>query len=58
MIRHQQIYKPGPFGGTLNTTICGRMNSACKDGMNVGGKVTCKLCLKRMQQAKQRKVPQ
>ena len=42
---HGQIYRSGPFGGTVNTTLCGRMRSLT-DGMNVGDEVTCKFCLR------------
>jgi hypothetical protein len=42
---HKQILRPGPFGGTVNTTLCGRVATG-SDGMNIGGEVTCKFCLK------------
>jgi hypothetical protein len=45
-IVHQQIYRAGPFGSTLNTTLCGRMQLR-SDGMNTGHVVTCKLCIKK-----------
>lgn len=44
-ITHKQVYINGPFGGEVNTTLCGRVSEADPDGMNVGRKVTCKLCL-------------
>lgn len=47
IVIHESVQRPGPFGGTLNTTLCGRMRIG-SDGMNVGTKVTCKFCLKRM----------
>lgn len=44
---HKQVYRKGPFGGTLNTTVCGRLHSGnehnCSD---VDREVTCKVCLK------------
>ena len=49
MVTHQAIVREGPFGGRLTTTLCGRMNSKCTDGMNSAGngdEVTCKFCLK------------
>lgn len=36
-------------GMTLTTTLCGRMNSGSKDGMNIASAdelVTCKFCLR------------
>jgi hypothetical protein len=39
------------FGGTTTTTLCGRMNKACDDGMNIADDdagVTCALCLRFM----------
>lgn len=43
---HQQIFKPGMFGGVVNTTICGRVDNSKQD-LNVdGGAVTCKFCLR------------
>lgn len=44
---HKQIYRPGVFGGTMNTTLCGRMQTT-RDGANVSDEVTCKLCLKKL----------
>jgi hypothetical protein len=49
MVTHQAIVRKGPFGGTLTTTLCGRMNLKSTDGMNSSGndeEVTCKFCLK------------
>jgi hypothetical protein len=46
-VKHQQVYRQGAFGGTLNTTLCGRMRVGT-DGMNVDGPVTCKLCLRKL----------
>ena len=48
-VAHQQIYKPGMFGGVVNTTLCGAVdnkNWGTNDGMNVGNNVTCKNCMK------------
>ena len=45
IVTHKQIYKAGLHGGTVNTTLCGRVSDALPDGMNVGENVTCKLCL-------------
>lgn len=45
-VRHQQIFKPGIFGGVTNRTLCGRVSNA-SDDMNIeveGEGVTCKLC--------------
>lgn len=50
-VTHKQIYRPSPFGGIVNTTLCGRVSHADDDGMNVGDQVTCKLCLRRIAQA-------
>lgn len=48
MVVHKSVQRPGVFGGTLNTTLCGRMNRACPDGMNSGegDEVTCRFCLR------------
>jgi len=48
MVIHRFIVRPGPFGGILTTTLCGRMNRACNDGINSGdgAQVTCKFCIK------------
>lgn len=51
MILHKSKNRPNKFGGTNYGTLCGRMNAASSDGMNVADsddKVTCKFCLKRM----------
>lgn len=46
---HKQVYRRGPFGGTLNTTICGRTRAG-RDINNDGDgeAVTCLMCLRRM----------
>lgn len=44
-VRHRQIYKPGPFGGVINTTLCGRVRN--EQDYNVaeqGEEVTCSYC--------------
>ena len=46
VVIHKQVYRKGPFGGTVNTTLCGRVSQADPDGMNVEGEITCKFCLK------------
>lgn len=48
-VTHKQIYRKNGFGGTTNTTLCGRL--AAGDDMNVADfdrQVSCKLCLRRM----------
>lgn len=48
-VAHVQIYKPSAFGGTKNTTLCGRLASG--EDMNIADRpedVTCKLCLRRL----------
>jgi hypothetical protein len=49
---HKFITRRGPFGGTVATTICGRLRESVGDnGWNSTGAddlVTCKFCLKRM----------
>lgn len=48
-VLHKQIYKPGPFGGTLNTTACRRVHAG--DDYNVADhdeQVSCKFCRKIM----------
>ena len=42
-INHQHIYKPGSFGGVVNTTLCGRVDNSTDD-RNVSDAVTCKFC--------------
>ena len=45
---HKQIYQRGPFGSTINTTVCGRSRDGA-DGANKDDKtVTCKFCLKKL----------
>jgi hypothetical protein len=49
---HRQVTRPAPFsGGMLTTSMCGRLNAASKDGMNLTtnpGEVTCAFCLQKM----------
>lgn len=49
---HKDRQRPNRFGGTTYTTLCGRTNRACSDGMNIAdtdAEVTCKFCLKLME---------
>lgn len=37
------------WGGTRTSSLCGRLNKACRDGMNItdaDAEVTCGFCLK------------
>ena len=57
LVMHKQVYRPGVFGGTLNTTLCGRLRSGKE--MNVesqDGRVTCKFCLRVLEQQAIRKL--
>lgn len=48
-VKHRHWYKPGPFGGTLLTTYCGRVRN--QQDYNVaedGQEVTCLFCKKRI----------
>ena len=47
MITHESVMRRNGFGGFTTTTLCGRMQTQ-DDGMNIGDKVTCKLCLKKL----------
>lgn len=47
MVIHKSVVRPGLLGGTLTTTLCGRMRTI-SDGMNIGDEVTCKFCLRKM----------
>jgi len=52
MVQHKDRQYKNRFGGMTYTTLCGRMNAACNDGMNVANtddEVTCKFCLRRME---------
>lgn len=47
-VLHRQIYKPSAFGGTSNTTLCGRVDNS-KNDYNVAdtdAEVTCSFCRK------------
>lgn len=49
MVIHKQTYRKGPFGGVLNTTLCGRLRAG--DEHNCTEKdeeVTCKFCLSKL----------
>jgi len=44
-----RVINPNRFGGISTTTLCGRANAACMDGMNSTDKqeeVTCSFCLR------------
>ena len=48
---HLSVTRPA-FGGSLTTSLCGRLNAASRDGMNLTGnesEVTCQYCIKRME---------
>lgn len=48
MKTHFAVSGRGAFGGTLTTTLCGRMNAKSEDGMNsteAAADVTCAFCL-------------
>jgi hypothetical protein len=48
---HKDNNRPNRYGGTRYGTLCGRMNAAFDDGMNVANtdaEVTCKFCLNLM----------
>lgn len=45
---HLAKITPNRFGGTNTTSMCGRLNKASNDGMNITDvheDVTCKFCL-------------
>jgi len=44
-VTHVYVSRPGPFGGTLHTTLCGRMADPSRT-MNTSADVNCKLCLR------------
>ena len=50
-VSHKSIIRPGNIGGTVTTTLCGRMDNSNKDGYNVSDEVTCKHCLNAMNKA-------
>lgn len=50
MVLHKSKRRPNAFGGTTQTTLCGRM-ALGGDGMNIAASddaVTCKICLFRL----------
>lgn len=54
-VMHKQVYRRGPFGGVMNTTLCGRLHSG--EEMNVesqDNRVTCKFCLRVLEMQKER----
>lgn len=56
--RSKIIERPGV---RITTTLCGRMNVACSDGMNIAetdDEVTCRFCLKQMGAAGRRALAQ
>lgn len=49
VVVHLSRTRPGPFGGTVTGSICGRSRTLA-DGMNLTGRwseVTCKFCLRK-----------
>ncbi len=44
---HKQLYRQGPWGGEVNTTICGRVRNGQGDynTADTDDEVTCKYCL-------------
>lgn len=50
---HLTRVRKAPFGeGILTTSLCGRLNAASTDGMNISDietEVTCRFCLRRME---------
>lgn len=51
MVQHKDKQRRNAFGGMTFTTLCGRMNAASADGMNIADtdeQVTCKFCLRLM----------
>lgn len=46
-VLHRHIWKPSIFGGTVNTTLCGRVdNSSDYNIADVDSEVTCTFCRK------------
>jgi hypothetical protein len=48
VVMHLSVTRPGAWGGTLTTALCGRLRTL-NDGMNLAETekdVTCKFCLK------------
>ena len=52
-VTHWYQVKPGVFGGTLTTSLCGRLRTT-SDGMNLTDdmkEVSCKFCIKSLSRA-------
>lgn len=50
-VLHKSLVKAGPFGGTLYTSLCGRLRGGSDYSLNVANDplaVTCKYCLRVM----------
>jgi len=46
-VLHRHIWKPGALGGTVNTTLCGRVdNSGDYNIADTDDEVTCSFCRK------------
>jgi len=44
-VLHRQVYRQGPFGGTVNTTYCNRVrNGSDYNVAENGEEVTCHFC--------------
>lgn len=55
MVTHLNYIRSNQYGGHTTGTVCGRVNRESADGTNSTGdpaEVTCKLCLKIMQNPK------
>lgn len=48
---HKVVTRPGPFGGTLRTSLCGRLRAGNEMNVGEGVEVTCKFCLKSRRRA-------
>jgi len=53
-VLHKQIYRKGPWGGEINTTICGRVRNGQGDYniADTDAGVTCHFCLIEMKRIK------
>lgn len=53
---HLAVDRPGPFGGTVHTTLCNRLSNAGDDSnrTSVEREVTCALCQRRIIQCRAR----
>lgn len=45
-VNHIYVNRPGPWGGTFHTTLCGRM-ALPTEKVSATSEVTCKLCLRK-----------